>query len=420
VAGLVVTPVDEARQRDLRRMKAVATGFLVAAFVIYLVAKANEDRAAWIGYLRAGAEAAMVGALADWFAVTALFRHPLGIPVPHTAIIPRRKDQIGRSLGEFVEQNFLTAEVLTERLRGARLGARVGGWLAEPRHAERAANAIADGLRGAIEVTDDRDVSDALHAVVDQRLRTTEVAPLLGKAIDVAVEGGHHQRFLDSVLVGTGTFLDENRGTFRRRLDSESPWWVPESIDDRIFERLYGALHRFLIDIGKDPDHEVRTAIDEQIRRLGTRLRNDPVLIAKAEEIKLELLGHPDVQGWISSLWMEIKQMILGAAADPGSELRRRLTVTLGRVGQRLAADAELQAKVDDWLERAAVYVVENYRREVSEIIATTVERWDAADTSRRIELQVGRDLQFIRINGTVVGGLAGVLIHAVGEGLFG
>src|SRR5829696_4105867 len=156
VAGLVVTPVDEARQRDLRRMKAVATGFLVAAFVIYLVAKANEDRAAWIGYLRAGAEAAMVGALADWFAVTALFRHPLGIPVPHTAIIPRRKDQIGRSLGEFVEQNFLTAEVLTERLEGVEIGKRLGRWLSDPAHASRATAAIGDSLRGAIEVLDDR------------------------------------------------------------------------------------------------------------------------------------------------------------------------------------------------------------------------------------------------------------------------
>jgi uncharacterized membrane-anchored protein YjiN (DUF445 family) len=194
----------------------------------------------------------------------------------------------------------------------------------------------------------------------------------------------------------------------------------PESIDDRIFERMYSAVHRFLVDIGQDADHEVRRAIDEQIRRLGDRLRTDPVLIAKVEEVKLELLGHPDVQAWIASLWLEIKRSILAAAADPSSELRHRVTATLGRVGERLAADAELQAKVDDWVERAAVYVVENYRSEVSEIIATTVERWDGADTSRRIELQVGRDLQFIRINGTVVGGLAGVLIHAAGEGLFG
>ncbi len=401
-------------------MKAIALSFLVGAAIVYLFARANEDRADWVGYVRAASEAAMVGALADWFAVTALFRHPLGIPIPHTAIIPRRKDQIGRSLGEFVEGNFLTAEVLTNRLEHARVGARLGGWLAEPRHAERAANAVADSLKGAIEVIDDRDIQDALGSAVEQRLRSTAVAPLLGKAVDVAVEGDHHQHLFDSLLTGLGTFIDENRTTFRRRLDQESPWWVPESIDDRIFDKIYNAVHSFLADVGGDPDHEIRRALDERIRRLADRMRTDEKLIARAEEIKLELLAHRDVQDWLASLWLELKQAILQAAGDPQSELRQRLTVALARVGRRLASDAELQAKVDEWVERAAVHVVENYRSELSDIIATTVERWDAADTSRRIELQVGRDLQFIRINGTVVGGLAGLLIHAAGEGLFG
>jgi uncharacterized membrane-anchored protein YjiN (DUF445 family) len=416
----VLAPVDEARQADLRRMKAIALSFLVGAAVVYLIAKANEDGRAWVGYVRAASEAAMVGALADWFAVTALFRHPLGIPIPHTAIIPRRKDQIGRSLGEFVEGNFLTTEILGDRLKGARIGARLGGWLAQPRHAERAANAVADALKGTIEVIDDRDVQDALGSAVEQRLRETEVAPLLGKAIDVAVEGDHHQNLLDAVLVGLGSFLDENRATFRRRLEEESPWWVPEAIDDRIFDKIYTAVHRFLADVGHDPGHDVRKAIDARIRSLADRLRTDPALIAKAEGVKHELLAHRDVQAWLASLWLELKRAILAAADDPDSELRRRLAVALARVGATLQRDPELQAKVDDWVERAAVHVVENYRSEVSDIIATTVERWDAADTSRRIELQVGRDLQFIRINGTVVGGLAGLLIHAVGETLFG
>jgi uncharacterized membrane-anchored protein YjiN (DUF445 family) len=416
----VLAPVDEARQADLRRMKAIALSFLVGAAVVYLIAKANEDGRAWVGYVRAASEAAMVGALADWFAVTALFRHPLGIPIPHTAIIPRRKDQIGRSLGEFVEGNFLTTEILGDRLRGARIGARLGGWLAQPRHAERAANAVADALKGTIEVIDDRDVQDALGSAVEQRLRDTEVAPLLGKAIDVAVEGDHHQNLLDAVLVGLGSFLDENRATFRRRLEEESPWWVPEAIDDRIFDKIYTAVHRFLGDVGHDPGHDVRKAIDGRIRSLADRLRTDPALIAKAEGVKQELLAHRDVQAWLASLWLELKRAILAAAGDPDSELRRRLAVALARVGAKLQRDPELQAKVDDWVERAAVHVVENYRSEVSDIIATTVERWDAADTSRRIELQVGRDLQFIRINGTVVGGLAGLLIHFVGETLFG
>lgn len=397
-------------------MKAIALSFLVGAAIVYLIARANEDGREWVGYVRAAAEAAMVGALADWFAVTALFRHPLRIPIPHTAIIPRRKDQIGRSLGEFVEGNFLTAEVLTDRLHHARVGARLGGWLSEARHAERAANAVADALKGSIEVIDDRDIQDALGSAVEQRLRSTAVAPLVGRAIDVAVEGDHHQHLFDSLLTGLGSFLDENRTTFRRRLEQESPWWVPESIDDRIFDKIYDAVHSFLGDVGGDADHEIRRAIDDRIRRLADRMRTDETLIARAEEIKLELLAHRDVQDWLASLWLELKRAILEAAGDPTSELRQRSSVALARVGRRLEADPELQAKVDEWVERAAVHVVENYRSELSDIIATTVERWDAADTSRRIELQVGRDLQFIRINGTVVGGLAGLLIHAVSE----
>ena len=400
-------------------MKLIALGFLVGAAIVFLVASANEDGRTWVGYVRAGAEAAMVGALADWFAVTALFRHPLGIPIPHTAIIPRRKDQIGRSLGEFVQGNFLTTDLLLERLRGVHVGERLGGWLRQPEHAERATDAVSDAVRGATLVIDDRDVQDALGSSVERQLRAMQVAPLLGKAVDVAVEGGYHRNLLDSVLTGLASFLDENRDTFRARLQEESPWWVPESIDDRVFGKLFTGVHRFLADLGAQPDHEVRRAIDRRIVALAARLREDPVLIAKAEEIKAELLAHRDVQDWLASLWLEIKQSLLDAAADPDSDLRRRLSGALARAGERLAGDPELQAKVDDWVERAAVYVVEKYRGEAAELIATTVERWDADDTARRIELQVGRDLQFIRINGTVVGGLAGLLIHAVGEGFF-
>ena len=410
---------EEQQAAELRRMKLIALSFLVGAAVVFLVASANEDGRTWVGYVRAAAEAAMVGALADWFAVTALFRHPLGIPIPHTAIIPRRKDQIGRSLGEFVQGNFLTTDLLLDRLRGVHVGERLGVWLRQPEHAVRATDAISDAVRGAIEVLDDRDVQDALGSSVERQLRSMQVAPLLGKAVDVAVDGGYHRNLLDSVLTGLASFLDENRETFRARLQEESPWWVPEAIDDRVFAKLFTGVHRFLADLGAQPDHEVRQAIDRRIVALAARLREDPALIARAEEVKAELLAHRDVQEWLASLWLEVKRSLLEASEDPNSELRRRLSGALARAGDRLAADHELQAKVDGWVERAAVYVVEKYRGEAAELIATTVERWDADDTARRIELQVGRDLQFIRINGTVVGGLAGLLIHAVGEGLF-
>jgi uncharacterized membrane-anchored protein YjiN (DUF445 family) len=239
---------------------------------------------------------------------------------------------------------------------------------------------------------------------------------VLGRVIDLAVEGGHHQRLLDAVLVGLGGFLEDNRATFRRRLDNESPWWIPEPVDDRIFEKIYTAVHSFLADVGNDPDHDVRRTIDTRISAFAARLRDDPGLRAKGEELKDELLAHPDFREWLASLWSEAKRALLAAAADEHSELRARMTTSLQRLGERLAADADLQRKVDDWVQRSVVYVIDHYRSEVSELIATTVERWDADTTARKLELQVGRDLQFIRINGTIVGGLAGVAIHAIGN----
>jgi uncharacterized membrane-anchored protein YjiN (DUF445 family) len=356
----------------------------------------------------------MVGALADWFAVTALFRHPLGLRIPHTAIIPHRKDQIGESLGQFVETNFLTRELLEERLERAHVGARLGEWLADPDNAERATAAIADAVRGVVDVLDDEAISGTVGAMVERRLRETSVAPLVGKVIDIGVDRGHHRRLLDSVLSGLSGFLEENRETFRSRLQQESPWWVPEQIDDRIFAKIFQGVQNFLTDVRADPEHPVRDSIDRRVEAFATRLRDDPELIAKGEEVKDEVLDHPAVRAWIASLWGELKTTLLSAAGDRNSELRQRVAAGLTELGQRLRDDPSLQHKVDTWVGSAAGYLVDNYRGEVSKMISSTVERWDADTTSRRMELQVGRDLQFIRINGTVVGGLAGLLIFVV------
>ncbi len=408
------TPLDLERQRGLRKMKAIAAGLLLAAAVVYVITKIDGG-GGWVGYVRAFSEAAMVGALADWFAVTALFRHPLGLPIPHTAIIPKRKDQIGRSLGEFVESNFLTHEVLSERLAHAGVGHRLGIWLSQPTNAQRASEALGDALRGTLEVLDDKEVQHGLERVVRNRIRSTPAAPLVGKAIDLSVTGGHHQRLLDAVLVGLGGFLDDNRLTFRRRLEEESPWWVPEPIDDRIFDKIYTAVGSFLTDVGNDPQHEIRHSVDTRVSAFADRLKSDAELLAKGEELKEELLDHPEFRAWIDSLWMGAKQGLIDASGDHSSEFRMRAADSLQRLGERLVVEPELQHKVDDWVERSVVYIVDHYRSEVSDLIATTVERWDGDVTAQKMELQVGRDLQFIRINGTLVGGLAGIAIHALG-----
>ena len=406
--------IDAERARSLRRMKALALALLVAAAFVYVLTLVDGRDDGWVGYVRAFSEAAMVGALADWFAVTALFRHPLRIPIPHTAIIPRRKDQIGRSLGEFVETNFLTREVLGERLAHAEIGHRLGAWLSDPVNAHRASEALGDALKGTLEVLDDKEVQHGLEGLVRRRIAATPAAPLFGRAIDLTIEGGHHQRLLDVVLTGLHGFLDDNRATFRKRLDQESPWWVPEPIDDRVFQKIYTAVGRFITDVGADPHHEVRSSVDTRVASLAERLKHDPEMLAKGEALKEELLDHPEFRAWIESLWLGVKRGMIDAAEDPGSELRLRAATSLQQLGERLSTDPSLQRKVDDWVERAIGYVVDRYRSEVGDLIANTVQRWDGESTAEKMELQVGRDLQFIRINGTLVGGLAGIAIHAL------
>lgn len=414
-----VEPSDDDRRRDLRRMKAAATALLVLAAIVFVVARILEDERAWAGYVRATAEAAMVGALADWFAVTALFKHPLGLPIPHTAIIKKRKDQIGASLGGFVRDNFLTREVVSERLEQAELGRRVGTWLADPHNARTVGEQSAAVVRGVTEVMNDDVVQNGLEQVVTNRIKQIPVTPVLGKAIDVAIEGEHHEVLVEATLAGVAAFLDENRATFRERLGTESPWWVPEPIDDRVFDKIYTAVSSFLDDIGRQRQHPLRRELDARTRELSVKLKESDDLRDRGEALKTELLDHPEVRRWSESLWLRIKSGLLEAAEDPTSPFREHLETAIGEAGRSLETDPELQAKIDAWIVGATGYVAEQFREEVADLIATTVQRWDTDETSDRIELQVGRDLQFIRINGTIVGGLAGLAIHTISELVF-
>jgi uncharacterized membrane-anchored protein YjiN (DUF445 family) len=407
---------DAAKVRGLRRMKVLATSLLVLAAIIFVTARVADPDVAWVGYVRAAAEAAMVGALADWFAVTALFRHPLGIPVPHTAIIPTRKDQLGQSLGRFVEDNFLDPRLLAGRLADARLAARAAEWLGEPANARLVGDQAAAVVRGVTGVLDDDLVQEGIEQAIERRLEQVELGPVTARILDFAVDGDHHQQAFESTLVGVGRFLNEHRATFRSRLTKESPWWVPETVDDRIFEKIYGAMNRFIDDVGRDRDHPLRHDLDQRLRDLAERLRTDPELQARAEDLRREAMNHPEVRDWIANLWSRIKDELIDAAENPDSELRRRLEQSVVEAGRALERDPLLQRRVDDWLISAVTYLGDQFRGEAAELISSTVQRWDATDTSRRIEVQVGRDLQFIRINGTIVGGLAGLVIHTVSE----
>lgn len=410
------TPADAERAAGLRSMKRNATGLLLLATATFVLLRIGTDGDGWTGYAEAFAEAAMVGGIADWFAVTALFRHPLGLPIPHTAIIPKRKDQIGRSLGEFVQENFLEGDLVTERVRDFGVAERLGHWMSEPANAARLGEQTSAVISGASGVLSDEDVASGLEQAIVGRLRKVPFTPLVGRGLDIAVEGGHHQAALDAGLKGLDQMLTDQRPTLRARLSAESPWWVPDVIDDRVFEKLMTGVQNLVVEVRSDPDHPLRGHIEERTQDLALRLKDSPELRQRGEELKEELLAHPEVRAWFASLWSHIKVALLDAADDPESELRTRLETAIVDAGRKLTADPALQAKVDGWIESLVRYAVDQSKGEVADLIASTVERWDADATGRRIEVQVGRDLQFIRINGTVVGGIAGLVIHAVGQ----
>ena len=402
------------RVRALRRMKLIAGGLLVLAAAVYIVCRALWHGHGAAGYVQAAAEASMVGGLADWFAVTALFRYPLGLPIPHTAIIPRKKDQIGSGLAGFVNEYFLTEEIVGERLAAAQVPQRIGQWLADPDHAHQVAEEISKAVGGVASVLRDDEIRNAVAGFADKQLRQIEIAPIIARLLDTICDSGQHQAVFTSGLRGTMRFLDENRSVFRRRLDEESPEWVPEWVDDRVFAKGFSAVQSFLADVSTDSDHELRHTFDRKLREVAERLRTDPEHAAKVEQAKLDLLDRPDVRDWLSTIWLNVKKLVLDGAADPNSDLRRSAESLVISIGVSLRDDPAIGAKVDEALQRLTGHIVADYGDDLASVISATVERWDTAETSRRLELQVGRDLQFIRINGTVVGSLAGLAIYAI------
>ena len=407
-------PDDATRQAQLDAMKRRATGLLAFAATVFVGASAFEARYPWLGYLRATAEASLVGGLADWFAVTALFRHPLGLPIPHTAIVATRKERIGRILGNFVQNHFLSREVIATNLRAVRPAERGARWLADPGNSPRIARQVATGLAKTLEALPDPEVQDLVRQVVTARLRATRVAPALGKTLALVLAGNRQEELLNVTVRLAAEAVMNNRELIRERVREETPWWVPPVLDDKIYQKIIVAVERLLRDMAADSSHPLRAAFDEAIRDLIERLQHSPEVIARAEAMKEEWLADSTVADLSTRLWEAIKREVISYAtradAAPPGPLERGLT----EFGAALLANPGLLAEVDDFLVDLAANVVEKYRHEIGDLIAQTVVGWDPEATSRRFELAVGRDLQFVRINGTLVGGLVGLAIYLI------
>lgn len=413
-----LSPADQDRLRALRRMKAVALGALVFMAVVFVLAFAFQERVGWLGYVRAAAEGGMVGALADWFAVTALFRRPLGLPIPHTAIIPNRKDEIGRTLGEFVETNFLAADVVRTKLAGTAIAQRAGEWLREAHHAERIGAEGATIATAVLNALSDDDVRDLISDLAREHLVEPEWGPPAGTWLAKIVDAEAHHGAVDLAVDSIARWLEANEDSFSGLISRRLPSWVPKLAHRFVDDTVYHEAVKFIEAVQADPRHPARLAVDGYLSRLADNLQHDPATREKLENAKASLFDSPRVGALAAEAWNTAKNGLLTSLADEQSGLRRRAVRALQEVGDRLTTDAALQHRVDTWVSDAAVFLVDRYRHDIASIITDTVERWDPAETTEKIELMVGRDLQYIRLNGTFVGALAGLAIFALAHAL--
>ncbi len=413
-AGL--TPGEVEKLHALRRMKLIATLLLVLMAVIFAVSFALQGRYPWLQYVRAASEGGMVGALADWFAVTALFRHPLGLKIPHTAIIPTRKNEIGASLGEFVEENFLSEAVVREKLGSVGVSRVVGGWLANPVNAKRLTTELASAAQGAMTMLSDDDIRGVIEGLVRTHFVDRDWSPELGSLAEKVVASGNHHLVVDLLVDKAEEWLRQNPDSFTELVSRRLPSWVPSFVDRIVDERVYYEALKFVQAVQHDPNHRLRLALDDYLRELATDLQDDPVVRERVEAAKATLIDDPRLREIASLAWESLKDALATSLAQPDSPLRQTVESTLTDTGKRLQTDALLASKVNAWVANAAAHLVENYRHDIAAVISETVERWDGAETSQKIELQVGKDLQYIRINGTVVGSLAGLAIFTVAQ----
>ena len=410
----MITPdpdADQRRRRGLRRMRTVAVGLLVLAAVVYF---ATLDQDGFWGFVNAGAEASMVGAIADWFAVTALFKHPLGLPIPHTALIPKRKDELGRSLEEFVGENFLQEEIIRDRAAAATISLRVGTWLAVPENARRAVDEVAEVAGDALGRIREEHVEELVRDVLVPRFHAEPISPLIGSLLEETVRDDLHHGLVDLALDELYAWLVANPDVVAEILGERAPWWAPTRVNEAVISRLHRELVNWVEDIREDPRHHARQALDSMLAKLADDLLHDPETQERTERLKERLLDQPQVVASGVSIWNALRRSLQASLADADGPLRTRLVAETTAFAERVVADPALRARFDGLVADAAVYAVERYGAELTAVITHTVDRWDGKEASRRIELQVGRDLQFIRINGTIVGGLVGVLIHTV------
>ena len=409
------------RRRILRNHKIFVTSLLGLMAVIFLSCSwwQSHGAPAWVGYVRAGAEAGMVGGLADWFAVTALFRYPMGLPIPHTAIIPNKKDQVADALSEFVSENFLNARTITQKVMEANLPQRVGTWLTRPASAERVSQEVGDFTVRVVRGIDPADAEAFINTQLIERLAEPTWGPPVGRALEGFIADGKAEPIVEDILAWSRAKLDGMEQSIVTLIDDRMPRWAPKFAKDLVGEKVYTELVKFMAEVDRDPNHEARRAIRRQLSQFAQDLQFDSQMITRVEALKGDVMGSTAVTSAASSMWEQLADTIVANATDPQSMLRRKVADAAAEWGRKLANDPEVRASAEQKLEKVVHFAAENGADQIVGIIAETIQRWDGAEASDKIELMVGKDLQFIRLNGTIVGALAGLVIYTVSQLLF-
>jgi len=392
-------------------MRAVAFSLLAVAALVFVLTR--NQYGAW-GFVNATAEAAMIGALADWFAVTALFRHPLGIPIPHTAIIANRKNALGQSLEEFVTGNFLTEDAARERVVAAEVSRRLGTWLAQEEHSAQVVTEMALASSRALAAIKDDDVRGFVEQSLLPRLVNEPLSSVVGHLLESVIQDGAHHSLVDLVLGEAHAWLRVNRATVAVVVGARAPWWSPSWLDRKVIERVHDEALSWVAEVRDQPNHAARRALDDLLAQLAHDLQHDLDTMARAEAFKVHLMTPSQMGPSAVAVWDVLRVGLLGALDDPDGQLRHRGVDALSEFGERLLNDPEVRQRLDGHIADAIGFVVNRYGHEIAKVISQTVDRWDGKEAAERIELHVGRDLQFIRINGTFVGGLAGLAIHTL------
>jgi uncharacterized membrane-anchored protein YjiN (DUF445 family) len=403
-------------QPGARGMKIAATGLLVVMALTFFGARAYEDSYPWLAWVKAFAEAGMVGGLADWFAVTALFRHPLGLPIPHTAIIPKNKDRIGEALASFLKENFLIAPVVARRMRNLDIAGAAGRFLQTPQGEETrirqgASRLIADIFEG---LDDDR-LGGLFKQALAGRLRNMEVAPLLGHALASSINDNRHVPMLEAAIRWTARALDANEGLIRDMVKKRTNWVLKlAGIDSRIGDSIIEGLRKLTVEMHTDPAHPVRLKIEEALAQLANDLQTKPETQTRVEEWKNQLLDNRSVALWIDALWQKGREAIIKAARNPDAAMAGKLGEVLKSMGQSLEKDERIRSAINQFARRTVAGLAASYGGSIVKLVSETIRGWDAQTVTDRLESAVGRDLQYIRINGTLVGGSVGLLLHAL------